>query len=218
MRDIIPDKLIIAGDLVDFYSLSKFDKNPSRAEDLQYEIDTAYGVMSKLRRSVPCAEVVLVDGNHEARLRKFLNSNSKALRNLRFFKIENLLSLDDLKIKYHKGNYQLSSNFIIRHGVKYGKYPARGELDTTGDVNGISGHAHKTDYACKASYNNTYQWFSIGHLADKTKIDAACEYSQFLQWSCSFALIMTHKEFFNVEIIQCDDNKFFCKYNQRAYE
>jgi len=65
-----PDVLILGGDIIDCYHLSRFRKDPSRASHLQDEVDEAIEV---LRPLVALAKrVVYLIGNHETRLEKTL--------------------------------------------------------------------------------------------------------------------------------------------------
>ena len=44
-----PDRIILNGDIVDFYSISRFDKDPSRKEDLQDELNDGYNLLWEIR-------------------------------------------------------------------------------------------------------------------------------------------------------------------------
>ena len=40
LKELQPDMVIYAGDMSDFYALSKFDKNPARADKLQEDLNS----------------------------------------------------------------------------------------------------------------------------------------------------------------------------------
>ena len=85
-------------------------------------------------------------------------------------------------------------------------------------ISGVSGHAHKTDFASTQTYNNNLQWNSIGHTADKELVDKNCGYSKEMRWTQGFALIRSRKDWFDVENIVYNNKGFFCKYNQKEYK
>jgi UDP-2,3-diacylglucosamine pyrophosphatase LpxH len=60
-----PDKVIILGDLVDFYALSSFNKSPKRALQLQKELDQGVQVLKDIRDRAPKAEMHFLKGNKE---------------------------------------------------------------------------------------------------------------------------------------------------------
>ena len=61
--------VIIAGDVGDFYLLSKFDKNPRRAETLQDDLNSVKWFHKELRGILPNTRIIEEEGNHEDRLR-----------------------------------------------------------------------------------------------------------------------------------------------------
>lgn len=58
------DTIILNGDILDFYDVSSFDKDPDRINSLQKEIDMAQKFFKKLRSLAPKARIVFVKGNH----------------------------------------------------------------------------------------------------------------------------------------------------------
>ena len=58
------DIIILNGDILDFYDVSSFDKDPDRINSLQKEIDMATKFFKKLRTIKPDARIVFIKGNH----------------------------------------------------------------------------------------------------------------------------------------------------------
>jgi len=113
IKDFQPDKVVIAGDFLDFYELSRFDKNPARLHSLQDEIDTATAILSDLRNLLPeQSEIHFIKGNHEKRLKRTLWTDAKALASLRCLDFEALMKFKELGIIYHDEKY-------ILNGLKY---------------------------------------------------------------------------------------------------
>lgn len=140
-----PNEIFLIGDLIDFYAISHFLKDPERALKLQDEIDSAVNVLEQIRKANPTAKICFVRGNHEARLQKYLWSNAKELSSLRDLTVESLLHLKHLDITYEpKGRLQ-HKGIIIKHGSlvrKFSAYTAKGEFEKE-RRSGVSGHTHR---------------------------------------------------------------------------
>lgn len=99
-KDYKPTRLIVNGDLVDFYGLSFFEKNTARRHNVQEEIDQASKILGKLRTIVgPKAEMVYLEGNHENRLQRYLWKNPE-LEGIRDLRLPNLLDLAGREIQF----------------------------------------------------------------------------------------------------------------------
>lgn len=120
-----PNNFIINGDYVDFYNLSKFEKDPKRKTSIVEELNQAKELLSRLNKALPpkCNKV-FVHGNHENRLQGYLWKNPE-LEGLKELKLGNLLELDEFGFKevaadrdYWKkdsGHYKVG-DIIINHG------------------------------------------------------------------------------------------------------
>ena len=85
-----PDHVWWIGDIIDFYQISRFDKDPRRINDLQRDIDKTVKVLAQGKKVTPKANHHFIGGNHEHRLEKFKMKNS-ATHSLRALRMENLL-------------------------------------------------------------------------------------------------------------------------------
>lgn len=83
-KDINPDVLFLGGDIVDFYQLSKFNKDPKRVLQLQDDIDVANRELTRLYAAADSARKIWQEGNHEYRLTLEMWNNPKlaSLRSL----------------------------------------------------------------------------------------------------------------------------------------
>lgn len=161
-----PKTIVLDGDVVDFYDLSRFDKNPSRINCLQLELDMVKEFLTKLREASPKSEIIYIIGNHEDRLRKYIWQHNE-LSSLEALTLDNLLGLNELGIKLVK-NYQLGK-YLITHGTvvrKFSGYSAHGEQDLN-DCSGISGHTHRLGNYYKTTPTTEYEWFENGCLCQK---------------------------------------------------
>ena len=137
------DTVIMNGDIVDFFDVSSFDKDPQRMFSLQTELDMAENFFKKLRKLLPEAEMYFIKGNHEDRMERYLQKHSE-LFTLKALKIPTLLQLEKFNIHYKPKGFKFGSLKIIHGDIvrKFSSYTARGELEKH-DSSGISGHTHR---------------------------------------------------------------------------
>ena len=155
-----PDHFVINGDLIDFYGLSTFDKNPDRKYTVVEEITKTRQVLKNLTKRLPKkTKIYFLEGNHEARLQRYLWRNPE-LEGLPDLKLENLLRFKDYKINFigvdndywkkDTGHLQLG-NMLIMHGdsrlngastSKYSGYSAKNTMMNM-QTNVTIGHCHR---------------------------------------------------------------------------
>lgn len=115
-----PEQVIVDGDLIDFYQLSFFDRDPARLAEcaLQDEIDMGVAYLRRLRQASPAGtKIVFVPGNHEDRLRRYLWRKGPELSSLRALSLPSLLCLDELGIEYQPDEVSLANdNLVVKHG------------------------------------------------------------------------------------------------------
>lgn len=148
VRAFDPDIRICGSDGLDFYALSKFDKNPERASSskLQLEINAWKTGQREWRDASPNAKPFFLTGNHEDRLRKYLWKHPE-LADLEVLRLENILDFAGLGIEEGGSELMLYDNLVIRHGDhvrKYSGYSAKAELEREFFSRSIlTGHTHR---------------------------------------------------------------------------
>lgn len=205
-RIVKPDEIIIAGDLVDFYLLSKFDKNPARKHTLQDELDEGMKILERYRRACPKAKITYLEGNHEARLQKYVWRHPE-LYNIRNLKMNSLMELDRLGIKYVPNNkyYKIKNGLVVTHGDmvrKHSGYTAKGFLENLG-VSVLFGHTHRGGTHHKTDLSGSRTAYENFCLCDLNP-----EYVNNPNWQQGFSVVtVTDKDFF-VEQVQIKKNGF----------
>ena len=150
------DTLILAGDSVDFYSISRFDKIPTDI-NLQFEIDVTNQVLKYIRQELPKTEIYFMYGNHEFRL------YNKMLRypeifNLNCLKLNKLLGLDELNIRLLELRQIIKYNDIfIIHGDEIPERKLKKPFQ-----NIIYGHRHKKQINISEISLDNRQYISHG--------------------------------------------------------
>ncbi len=73
------DEIVLLGDYVDFYPVSRYSKHPEVTKSLEQEIRSANEGLDELDILFPRAKKVYLEGNHEVRLESFLVEKAPAL-------------------------------------------------------------------------------------------------------------------------------------------
>ena len=167
IRDCSPDVVILNGDILDAYSLSRFVKSSNRRLSLADEVAQSRIILNEIRDAVPNAEIHFTEGNHETRLRRYLDSNAPALASLPCLEWKSLLGLDELDIKWHgTEGFKLNRSFLVLHGDRVSKHSgatARMEFERH-LVSGISGHTHRAGRYDVVGHSRNFHWTENGCL------------------------------------------------------
>lgn len=164
-RQIQPNEIILH-ELHDFYALSRFNKNPTRAFQLQDEIDATHSLLKTLREYCPTATIRLLKSNHTDRLQRYLWSNATALHGLRALELPMLFNLHELDIKY-QANYHYKGT-LFKHGHivrQQSAYTAHAEYQREG-TSGMSGHSHRGGSFYRTVRGGSYVWIEGGCACD----------------------------------------------------
>lgn len=207
-KDNKPDNIVLLGDVVDFYALSKFDKRPDRITGLQHEIDVAQYHLKRLN-DVYKGKIVMLEGNHEFRLMRYLNAHPEVSSLKKINNVENLLDLKDYNIDYRK--HYFNHGVLFKHGHvvrKHGAYSARGEFESEG-TSGVSGHTHRMGSHYKTDRSGNHAWFEMGHICDENQ----AEYMEgkVPDWQKGFGIMYYNpsKKTWKIEQIPIVNNSFY---------
>ena len=161
-----PHRVVLNGDIADFFQLSRFNLSGDRVENLQEEIDQANAFRSDVRSAAPNAVIDETEGNHDNRVVTYVHKNGPALKSLRALKPKELFLHDELGITHHPGaGFLLRKSFLCKHGTAVRSEAgasAKAELNLAG-VSGISGHTHRLARYRKAGYVQR-EWLEQGAL------------------------------------------------------
>lgn len=214
MKDLNPDIVFILGDLIDFYEISKFDKNPNRKTKLQDEIDAGVKELKYIRSILPKAKIYFKEGNHTHRLRSYLWKNP-GLSSLKSLKLENLLNLEDLDIKLIKYDKPfLYRGLYLDHGEKirkYSSYTAKAEMDELSN-DGIVAHTHRLGAYYKTTLGKDMAFYENGCLC---KLDQ--EYAKNPNWQQGFSVVYFDTKTRNHSIQQVHIKKHKFIFNNKEY-
>jgi predicted phosphodiesterase len=159
-----PSEVFLIGDIIDCYSLSRFDKDPNLV-NLQEDLDLLEDFFYTLRQHTD-ARITYLEGNHEHRLTRFLFQNPE-IRNLKTLTPQNLFNLETYGVEWiPQEKTHIHNGHIITHGSvvrKHAGYSAKAELEKYG-CSGISGHTHRVGVYNATNMLGTHTWIENGCL------------------------------------------------------
>ena len=199
------DTIIMMGDILDMYDVSSFDKDPSRINSLQKELNKANKFFAQLREVKPNANIEFLEGNHCYRLKRYLMKHPE-LFSLDALKLPNLLRLGEHNIRYHQKAFKLG-NLKFTHGSvvrKFSSYTAHAELDKN-DCSGCSAHVHRLGVCYRQTPSRYLAWFESGCLCDIHP-----EYVDNPDWQQGFLYGYVEKDSFAVTPVPIVDGKVKC--------
>lgn len=205
MKDLQPDSVVLLGDIIDCYEVSKYSKNPLREHNLKYELDQTKKFLRELRKIVPDSNIYFLRGNHEDRDMKYLTQNAPELACLEELKMENLLHLRDFGIEYVFGDLKIG-DLVYTHGRRVSKhsgYTAKNNLDSMG-ISLITGHIHRAGLHCRTTWEKEYLAIENPTMASRSQSYLGGDVPN---WQVGFSVINYDCDLFWPEIILIRDDK-----------
>jgi predicted phosphodiesterase len=165
------DTIIINGDLIDFATISRHEKD-MRKRSVKYEIDCTKVFLKGLRAMFPKALIVWSYGNHDLRYDKYIMQKAPEIFDIELIQLHELLKLRDLNIiKVDSTQYIYAGKLAIFHGhetglTSGGVNPAR-SLRLKLNKSAVTSHFHReTKDMGKNLDEHPYSCYSIGCLCD----------------------------------------------------
>lgn len=140
--------IIINGDLIDFYQMSRFERDP-RKRSAKFEFDTTKAFLVILRATFPNARIYWVKGNHDVRYEHWLMAKAPEVFDDPYYRLEERLRLNEEKI------HLINDKTIIKAGklnIHHGHLFFRGFMAPVNSARGlfmkakestICSHVHK---------------------------------------------------------------------------
>lgn len=159
LTSVKPDKVILLGDLLDLSAWSKYEQRPEYATQTQEAIIQAHILLATIRKLAPQAEIIVMAGNHEARMEKALLRNAQAAYGLKradqpegwpVMSVPYLCAFDTLDVKYVDGypasRYWINERLQVRHG-NIARPGGKTAVAVSNDerVSTIFGHIHRIE-------------------------------------------------------------------------
>lgn len=149
--------IILNGDILDFYQISRFSRDPSRPR-VKAEIEKGQQLLEWLRSQFRRARIVFKEGNHDERMKTYLADRAPELFDLDDMQLPNLLRAANYGVEWvgDRRTIQLGKLPII-HGHEYqgsgGVMPARW-LFIRAWSSALCGHFHQPSHFPVTSLDN----------------------------------------------------------------
>lgn len=200
-----PKNVIIDGDFLDCISLSKFSKEPQEPQAFKKQLIEACETIKKLQRY---SNVILIEGNHEARLGRYINDNADALSGL--VDMESLIARYlKKKITYIRTTpgesmmpWGQDNDILIGHFARVSKntcYTVKLLVEKY-MTNVVQAHVHRLGTYAIRGYGYTYRGFESGCLCDLNP-----DYVAKPNWQQGFLVYSEMQGIWNIESVTIHD-------------
>lgn len=171
-----PNYLVQMGDLVDFFQISKFSKDPERRSTVFEDLMEARQILDRWEKLMPNeSQFHLLSGNHEARLSLFVNSKCPELNKM----IRSIPDVYGLTVrnkfgKHHWHWHELNAwdsckigDVVFHHGNYYNVHTAGTNL-VKYPCKFVQAHNHRMLLA----FGNPDKWSAtVAHGIDMSQVD-----------------------------------------------
>jgi predicted phosphodiesterase len=197
-KDEKPDAILLNGDTLDFFGLSRFAKDP-KARSFAHELKTFKEFMDILKKTFN-AKIYFKVGNHEERYFHFLWMKAHEIVGVEEFELENIIKSRAEGIEIIKDKRIMKAGDLnIIHGHEFGGSVfspvniARG-LFLKGKVSAMQGHNHCTSSHVERDMNGgVVKTWSLGCLCELHPA-----YLPINKWNHGFSIVDIDNQNFNV--------------------
>ncbi len=193
-----PDCLLLNGDTLDAFQLSKFSKDP-RKRSFSEELETMKVLLEIFQKTLGC-KLIFKKGNHSERYEQFLFQKANELVGIEEFELDNIIKarvngidvVGDKRIIHASGlniihGHEFSSGFFSPVNVARGLY-------LRGKTSALQGHNHQTSEHTEADMN--------GKITTTWSTGCLCElhpaYAPINKWNWGFAIVDISDDSFEV--------------------
>lgn len=205
------DTIILNGDIVDCFSISRWEKDP-RQRNFANEIKTTKHFLHLLRRTFPKAKIIFKLGNHEERWEKYMYLKAPELLGVPDFEFEKLFGLAGFDIECVKdclpiklGKLNVIHGHEYRFSISNPVNPARG-FYMRAKTHCIGGHLHQSSQHSETNLEGkTISCWSTGALCNLHPM-----YARINNWCLGFAFVTTDRNgAFEVQNLRIVDGKVY---------
>ena len=144
-----PDTILLNGDTIDFYQLSRFEKDP-RERSASDEIKAVSQFLDYLRENFPKSLLIWKDGNHDERYQAYLRVKAPELLDIPEFRFQNLMKFGEKGVEYitdkrivNAGKLTILHGHEFRQAILAPVNAARGFFLKAKDST-LTGHLHSS--------------------------------------------------------------------------
>lgn len=154
-----PDLIVNLGDLLDLPTFGKYEQAPTFAYATNEAIARGHQWLAEQRANAPKAQIVVLEGNHDRRLQKYIVGNAGAAFGLRRatipdkwprYSIPDLLELEHLNVEYVEGypagRFWINDRLVCEHGHRVTSRGSTAKMVADDErVSTVFGHVHRLE-------------------------------------------------------------------------
>ena len=187
LKDFSPEVIVVLGDLCDFYSISRFTKDPERQMGLHGEVATANEILDNLD-GLNASQKIFIEGNHEYRLTNYLRTKAPELFGL--VSVADLFKLESRGWEFtrYKDSYKLGKLWITHDVGTAGRYSVFRAADTFQHPVAMA-HTHRIVSIVEGNaLGEHFPAIQFGWLGDASQVDYAHRAMVNRYWSLGFGI------------------------------
>ena len=162
------DQIVNLGDFLDLPAQGKYEQEAAFAFTTQNAVDRGHLFLGEQRAAAPDAKIVVLEGNHDRRMQKFIQANALSSFGLRranlpeswpVMSLPYLLRLDELNVEYidayPAGMWWINDSLRAIHGdkVKSNGSTAASYTNEMPHISTIFGHIHRQEIQSKTTFD-----------------------------------------------------------------
>ena len=194
-QDNDANAVLLNGDIMDCYQISRWEKDP-RKRSFSGELEDTRQFLRWLKQEIPKAKIYFKLGNHEERYEKFLRIKAPELLDVSEFRLDVLLRFGELGIELIDEQRPIHlGKLIVMHGHEFGRSvfspvnPARGYY-MRAKANVLAGHNHQSSHHMEKNLKgDVISAWSTGCLSELHPA-----YSRINKWNLGFAWVDVNKD------------------------
>lgn len=186
-RQFAPHTIVHQGDLADFYKVSSHSKDPSRLPSFEDEVKAVRKLRSDLDK-LGAKRKVFIEGNHEDRLRRYLEEKAPELK--AFIGTDNLLELtqNNWEFTKYREHARIGKLHFTHDTGNSGKYATARALDAF-QRSVVIAHHHAIQFAVEGDATGRYRvGAQFGWLGDVKQVDYMSRIKALRNWSLGFGI------------------------------
>jgi len=184
-RKFTPWYVVTIGDFADFYSVSDHSKDPRRTRHLDEELIIVKDGLDELE-ALNAEEYIYIEGNHEDRLRRYLQEKAPQVYGL--INTDKVLDLRKRGWKFvpYKAHTKIGKLHITHDVGSATRYCTFKALDIY-QHSIVTGHAHRMQYIVEGNAVGEFKLSAqFGWLGDSSKIDYTHQAHVNKNWALGF--------------------------------
>lgn len=194
------ENVAVLGDFSDMYAVSFHGKDPSRRNDLKWEVEEVCKGLDRLDELFP-GRKKFIAGNHEDRLQRYLAEHAAALYTT--CKVEELFRLAERGWEYtpYKQHTKIGRLHLTHDAGICGRYAAQRTLDAY-QANVVIGHTHRLSWMVEGNAKGeAHVGAMLGWLGDVEKVDYMHQIRAKREWAHGFGLAYHDTATGNVHLV-----------------